>query len=280
MLKRQKRHRHAAADGVKARYAGTLLGRQKEIGKLLLHISNRQSLHIYGPEGTGKSALLNWAYDNWHAIDHSLIPIYCRSSRTLRQILLRIAGFLLDHFKHLESIDKFKKVKEIEYPSDIKKLSIRHLRNLIFAYIPQDNFCVMLDHLEYVTPKINGFLTTLYEKAFVISASRQSWELADYEFKGRLDYCLYLIQKLRVENLQKKESLVFMKQLCEDQCMTYRGRLFGDVHRITKGNPMMIKRIFEKAQHAEYYKSGDMNLDLILIDCRMDEVELNKKGLA
>ena len=204
MLKGQKRHRHAAAAGVKARYAGTLVGRQKEIGKLLLHISNRRSLHVYSPEGTGKSALLNWAYDNWHTIDHSLIPIYCRSSRTLRQILLYIAGFLLDHFKHLESIDKFKKVKEIEYPSDIKKLSIRHLRNLIFAYLTQDDFCVILDHLECVTPKINGFLTTLYEKALVISASRQSWELSDYSFKGRLDYCLYLIPKLRLENLKRR----------------------------------------------------------------------------
>lgn len=122
----------------------------------------------------------------------------------MRQILLYIAGFLLDHFKHLESIDKFKKVKEIEYPSDIKKLSIRHLRNLIFAYITQDDFCVILDHLEYVTPKVNGFLTTLYEKALVISASRQSWELSDYSFKGRLDYCLYLIPKLRLENLKRR----------------------------------------------------------------------------
>ncbi len=193
MLKRQKRNRQAAADGVKARHVGTLVGRQKEIETLIRHIANRESLHIYGNEGTGKSALLKWIYDNWQGIDNTIIPIYCRSSTALRQILLYIASFLLEHFKHLESIDKFKRVKEIEYPSDIKKLRIRQLRNLIFSYIPQDNFCVLLDHLEYVTPKINGFLTTLYEKALVLSASRQSWELTDYGFMGRLDYCLYLI---------------------------------------------------------------------------------------
>jgi len=148
-------YKRAAVDSVMEKYAGTLVGRQKEIETLLHHISNRESLHIYGPDGTGKSALLKWIYDNWQGIENTLIPIYCRSSTTLRQILLYIAPFLLDHFKHLESIDKFKRIKEIEYPSDIKKLSIRQLRNLIFSYIPQDNFCVLLDHLEYVTPKIN-----------------------------------------------------------------------------------------------------------------------------
>lgn len=274
MLKIQMRNRHAAADGVKARYVGTLVGRQKEIGKLLHNISNRESLHIYGPEGTGKSALLNWAYASWHALDHSLIPIYCRSSRTLRQILLCVAGFLLDHFKHLESIDKFKRVKEIEYPSDIKKLSIRQLRDLIFAYISQDNFCVLLDHLEYVTPKINGFLTTLYEKALVISASRQSWELTDYGFMGRLDYCLYLIPKLSIENLKRKEAFVLMEKFSSklQLGLAAKRKLFEEVFRISRGNPEVISTIFEKAQRPEYHKENGLNLKLIMIDSRIEEI--------
>jgi len=274
MLKQQKNHRRAAADGVKARYVGTLVGRQKEIELLLHHISNRESLHIYGPEGTGKSVLLNWLYDNWQEIDNALIPIYCRSSRTLRQILLTIATFLLYHLKHLESVDKFKKVKEIEHPSDIKKLSIRQLRNLIYAYISQDNLCVILDHLEYVTPKINGFLTTLYEKALVISASRQSWELSDYGFMGRLDYCLYLIPKLSIENLKRKEAFVLMENLSSNLYLSLaaKRKLFEEVLRISRGNPEIISTIFERAHRPEYSRDNGLKLALIMIDSRMEEL--------
>jgi len=267
-------HRHAAADGVKARYAGTLVGRQKEIETLLHHISNRESLHIYGYEGTGKSALLKWIYQNWQGIDNTLIPIYCGSSTTLRQIFLYIAPFLLDHFKHLESIDKFKRVKEIEHPSDIKKLSIRQLRDLIFAYIPQDKFCVILDHLEYVTPKINGFLTTLYGKALVISASRQSWELVDYSFRGNLAYHLYLIPKLRIENLKEKESFALMENLSSNLHLSLaaKRKLFEEIFRISRSNPKIVSTIFEMAQRPGYNKNNGLNLKLIMIDSRIEEI--------
>jgi hypothetical protein len=272
MLKGQKRHRRAATSDVRTRYAGTLVGRQKEIAKLLHHISNRKSLHIYGPEGTGKSALLNWAYDNWHAIDHSLIPVYCRGSRTLRNILLQMALFLLTHFSHLESVDKFKRVKEIQCGSDIKKLSIRALRNVVNYYISLADFCVILDHLEYVTPKINGFLTTLYEKATVITASRQSWELEDYRFKGNLAYRLYLIPKLRIENLSRNDAFVLMEYLYGDlsEKIADKALLLKEIFRMTNGNPKMTVEILSKARKQEYIKNETCNLNLIQIDLMME----------
>ena len=274
MLKRQTRNRRTAAESGKTRHADTLVGRQKEIETLIRHIANRESLHIYGAEGTGKSALLKWIYDNSKGIDNTLIPIYCRSSTTLRQIFLYIAPFLLEHFKHLESIDKFKRVKEIEYPSDIKKLSIRQLRNLIFAYIAQDNFCVLLDHLEYVTPKINGFLTTLYEKALVISTSRQSWELTDYGFMGRLDYYLYLIPKLSIENLKRKEAFVLMEKLSNNLQLSLaaKRKLFEEVLRISRGNPEIISSVFEMARRPGYNTDNGLNLNLIMIDSKIEEI--------
>lgn len=251
----------------------SLVARDGELAVILDHIARREGLHIYGEEGVGKSALLDRAFD-FLKDRGTLIPIYCRSSRTLRQILLHISGFLLDHFKNLKSIDKFKQVKEIKHASDIKKLNIRTLRNLVFSYITQDDFCVILDHLEYVTPKINGFLTTLYEKAFVISASGQSWELADYGFRGRLDYCLYLVPKLGIENLKRKDAFVLMAILCRDLNidLSAKRRIFDEVFCISKGNPGVISNIFEKAVKPEYHKDNGLNLKLIMIDSRMQEL--------
>lgn len=274
MLKEHDRQRRTVDDGDKAGHAGVLVGRMKELDTLLHHVSNRESLHMYGPGGTGKSALLNWLYDNWKETGSALIPIYCRSSSTLRQIFLTIAPFLLVHFKHLESIDKFKRIKEIEYPSDLKKLSIRELRNLIFAYISQDSFCVLLDHLEYVTPRIDGFLTTLCDKALVISASRQSWELTDYTFMGRLDYLLYRMPKLSIENLKRKEAFVLMESMSGDLQLglTAKRKLLEEVYRISRGNPEVITTILRRAHRPEYHRDNGLNLALIMIDSKIEEL--------
>ncbi|MEJ2313697.1 MAG: hypothetical protein P8Y85_02750 [Nitrospirota bacterium] len=240
---------------------------------LLACIRNGKNLHIYGPEGAGKSALLAWVYSSWREIDQSLIPVYCQSSGTLRQILLCISSFLLGHFKNLESVDKFKRVRKIGRASDIKGLSIRALKDLVFAYLPRRRFCIILDHLECVTPKINGFLHVLYENALVINASRQSWDLADYSFKGRRDYCLYLVPKLRVENLRRKEALLLMDRLAGDIEIgqSQKRELFDEVFRVTSGNPGLITRIFERAQMPEYRKGGRLNLTLIMLDLRIEE---------
>ena len=88
-------------------FSEIIIGRKKEIDILRDYIRCRKNLHIYGLEGTGKSTLLNWSYNNWKEIDSSLIPIFCRSSRTLREILLCITEIFLEHFKNLRIINGF-----------------------------------------------------------------------------------------------------------------------------------------------------------------------------
>ncbi|MGO9016106.1 MAG: hypothetical protein ACLQF0_14140 [Dissulfurispiraceae bacterium] len=251
--------------------SNALIGRKEELFKLFQCIRERKNVHIYGPEGIGKSVLLDWAYDNWQVIDDSQIPIYCRSSRTLRQVLLYITAFLLDYFKCLESVDKFKEVKEIEYASDIKKLNIRTMRNLAYSYLPRDRFCIILDHLEYVTPRVNGLLSVLYEKTLVISASRQSWELTDYSFWGNLEYCLNLTPKIRIENLPRKEVFLLMKSIAGDS-FEADDSFFEYVYRITKGNAGMTKNIITKAMMPKYRVDGCINLKLILLDLKIDNL--------
>ena len=251
----------------------SLVARDLEFAVIQDHIEMRKSLHVYGESGAGKSALLDQAYD-FLRDRGTLVPIYCRSSRALRNILLQIALFLLSHFSHLESVDKFKRVKSILYPADVKKLSIRALRDVVFAYISLAEFCVILDHLEYVTPRINGLLTTLYKKAPVITASRQSWELADYSFKGRLDYGLYLIPKLSIENLKRKDAFVLMENLSLNLHLSLEAKrkLFEEIYRISRGNPRVISTIFERARRPEYQRDKGLNLALIMIDSEIEGI--------
>ncbi|GAB4413392.1 MAG: hypothetical protein OHK0032_09450 [Thermodesulfovibrionales bacterium] len=251
-----------------------IIGRDKELQTIIAHIMDRKSLHIYGTEGAGKSALLDMIYNKFKELDDALIQIYCRNSRTLREIILNMSGFLLGYFKNLKSVEKFKNVNDIKDLTDIRKLNTSKLKNIIFAYISKGRFCVILDHLEHVTPKINSFLTALCENALVITASRQIWEITDYSFKGRLDYCLYLTPKLRIENLKRKDAFVFMEYLYDTLNIKVlnKPQMFNDIFRVTNGNPKMIKEIFERSNEPEYFKDGVLNLKLILLDGRIDKI--------
>jgi len=248
-----------------------IIGRKSETRRVVSHIRNRKSLHIYGPEGSGKTALLDWVYDSWGTLGTPLVPIYCRSSRTFRQILLYISTFFLGHFKHLESVDKFKRIYEINCGTDLKKLSIRALKKMIFSYISLDDFCILLDHLDHVTPKINAFLVPLYERALVISASRQSWEVADYTFRGNLEYCLYLTPKLRIENLSRRDISHLMRVIAGDRFYSVEN-LFGEIYRITRGNPRIAGNIISKARLPKYHLDGSINLKLIMLDLKIENI--------
>lgn len=249
-----------------------LIGRDNEIGLIKSYISGMKSFHIYGPEGAGKTVILEYIYQNWADVNTSLIPIFCRTSRTLKEILLHIAGFLLQRSRSLENIDKFRRIKEIYRLSDLKAVNSRDLKNMIFNNIGHKKFCIILDHLEYVTPKINAFLTPLKDRAVIITASRQSWDIADYRFSARLDYCLWLLPKVQIKNLSRHEAFLLMKQIIGDT-YTLGETLFSEIYQITNGNPSLTIKILARAVLPKYLTDGHINLKLIMIDLKMEKAE-------
>ena len=249
-----------------------LIGRDNELGVVKSHINEMKPFHLYGPEGAGKTAILEYFYQNWADMSVSLIPIFCRTSRTLKEILLYIAGFLLQRSRGLENIDKFRRSKEIYRVSDLKGVNSGDLKNMIFNNIGHKKFCIILDHLEYVTPKINAFLTPLKDRAVIITASRQSWEFTDYQFKGNLNYCLYLFPKLKVANLSRTDAYLLMEYLHENLHfeIPHKAQLFKEIFHITNGNPKMITGILYKVRKPEYNKNQTCNLKLIQLDLMIE----------
>jgi hypothetical protein len=254
-----------------------LIGRDSEIYLIKSYINEMKSFHIYGPEGVGKTSILEFIHNNWNDLKTPLLPIFCRTSRTLREILVRVSGFLLYRFGNLQNIDKFKRVKQIRCPSDLKAVNSRYLKNIIFRNIGSKKFCIILDHLEYVTPKINAFLTPLKDVAVTITSSRQSWELRDYKFKGNLGYSLYLFPKLKMTNLPNKDAYLLMEHLYGTMCLKVpdKDHLFNEIFHITKGNPKMITELLERAQRPEYFKNQICDLKLMQIDQNIEKL-LNK----
>jgi len=245
------------------------VGRANEIEVLRSGIRERKHLHIYGEAGTGKSALLQWACANWHQMDNSLSPVYCDRSHTLRGIVLQISAFLLRQLGPLQSIDKLGRKSEFRSCDELKKAAIPELKQIVSRNIQKVQCCLLLDHLEHITPRIHSQLTMLYERVPVITSSRQSWDIADYSFLGNLAYHgIYLTPKLRLTNLNRRDAFAVMESLGKRLSLHggEKESLFEQVFHIARGNPGLMNKIIAKAGRPEYRVDGRINLNLIIID--------------
>jgi hypothetical protein len=249
-----------------------LIGREGEISLIKSYVNKMQSFHIYGSEGVGKTATLEHVYSNWNKLHTPLIPIFCRTSSTLREMLIHIAGFLLYRIGNLQDIDKFKQIHQIRCQSDLKNINSRYLKNIIFRHIDDKKFCIIFDHLEHVTPKINALLSPLKDVAVLITASRQSWDLKDYNFTACLDYCLWLLPKVKIGKLSKNDTFSLMKLIAEDS-FKVNENLFAEVYSITKGNAGLTKEVLIKALMPEYCIDGRINLGLVMLDLEIERVK-------
>ena len=252
-----------------------LIGREGQLKSLIEQIRCRKSIHIYGPEGCGKTALLLLVYSNWKSIDRSITPVYCNDSRNLRDVLLTLSLQFLSKFKKLEFTDRFHRRHAFLNPYQLNSLNLNELKKAMYNRLSKRNFCIILDHLENVTPKVNSFLSVLYEKTVVITASRQSWEIRDLNSRGRLEYSLYLAPKLRIENLSPKDAFLLMENIFHKILLKVHNprKLFAQVYHITKGNPGMITDIFKIAEGGKYISGGNLNLNLLLIDRKIKKLE-------
>jgi hypothetical protein len=252
-----------------------ITGRKKELETIYDHIRRRKSLHIHGPEGVGKSALIDHVYWTWDKIGSSPIPIYCGNSGTLREIILCITRSLLGTFKRLKGLDKYREPVELERRNEVEDENILNLRNIAYRYLKNGDFCIILDHLEHVTPRIHSFVSALQGCSSVMTASRRAWDLNDFSgFSGSL--ALWHVPKLKVENLHKDDAFILMQSLYDSLELNVSDApdLFKKIYDTSQGNPKMIETIFAKAADPTYLRDGRLNLNLVVIDCRMDEVRV------
>ncbi|HET6460641.1 MAG TPA: ATP-binding protein [Syntrophales bacterium] len=253
----------------------TLSGRKREIEIIRDHIQRRKSLHLYGPPGVGKSGLLDYIIARWGEIPNPPVPIYCRNSGTLREIIHCIAHSLLGMFKQLKGLDKYLEPVELEGKNDVDDENILNLSNIAYRYLRIGDFCVILDHLEKVTPRIHSCVSALLGCSSIITASRLAWELADFSsISGSL--ALWHVPKLKVENLCKDDAFILMQSLHDLLNINHSDipGLFKDIYDISQGNPKMIETIFSKARDKRYVHGGKLNLNLVVIDYRIDEVRM------
>jgi len=132
---------------------------------------------------------------------------------------------------------------------------------MIFPHIKNGGFCIILDHLENITPRTNSFLNALYGCTSVITASRTSWVSAKMTNDEIAEYDLWRVPKLEVDNLEKESAFNLMESLLYKhtslKSSAANSRLFEDTYAVTQGNPKMIKKIFAKAKDQKCLHGGN-----------------------
>ncbi len=230
----------------------TFIDRDREIEIIRDHIRQGKSLHLYGPEGVGKSALIEHVYRTWDEIGTLRIPIYCKDSETLERILDTIARSLLLQGKKLLDIDyESRTEKLILQPDDVSTVPRRNLRNMVFPHIKRGKFCITLDHLENVTSRTNSFLKALYGSTMIITVSRG--DLVD-SIAGAAESLN--VTKLPMGNLDKESAINLMERLLFKTGISDSRRLFEDAYAATRGNPLQIERMFAEAMHTKQFRDG------------------------
>lgn len=134
-----------------------IIGRDKEIEIVRDHVRRRKSLHIHGPAGTGKSALLEHVYQTWREIGDVPVPLYCKSSGTFRGMLVFLAEILHGRGETLISIDRRRHKKRIERVGDLKAVSSRRIRNMVFPGVKRGDYCVILGANATIVGIVAGF---------------------------------------------------------------------------------------------------------------------------
>jgi hypothetical protein len=225
-----------------------LIGREQECRLLDELIRQRKNILIVGPEGVGKSAIVD------HALANGAVKniLYSKSSATLKETLANMAEFALGS-------------------KNLHQKNILSLKKICYRLLEASPDYAVLDHMVWVEPKFYGFLTYLKEQkiAFII-VTRSS----DKKDIGHLWMGLYDFERIEIKNLDHAGT----EQLIDDCAQSFDLKLHeatnfkNEVFTISKGNPTIIKELCRLAREEKYRARGPIDVKLIDLDRRIKSV--------
>jgi hypothetical protein len=205
-----------------------LVGRSTELEKLKENIKNKKHTALIGDIGTGKTHLLKYATKDIRKL------VYIEQIHPLKTALLEIAFQLHKvgklaiegvHAEYLEWRDLKRKVT---------RLPIAELLAYILEGLANQNYTLVLDHLEGLTPSMAFTISCLMDKCLVLGATN------DLKKAGHLSKIWWRFEHIQIENLSKEEARTLLwlyahKEKVEDEAM-----FENKVLNYSCGNPLAI----------------------------------------
>jgi hypothetical protein len=193
-----------------------IVGREKEVCRLVLNLRKGVNTLVFGAQGVGKSAILMEAAERLSSEGTGVVYVKdCRSRRTL-----------------LEEAMKTRRFSD----SQIREMSVNALRNALLNSGGKQRLCLILDHVPKLHHPLQHLLEIMEERcilAFGVTAVHGSYNLYYWKFKS-----------LEINNLTRKAALDWIGEGLRN--MNYsealRKSIASEVFRLTRGNPGSISR--------------------------------------
>jgi hypothetical protein len=226
-----------------------LIGRDKEIEKVVAAVSQRKNLFLSGPEGVGKTVIVKYVLEKTGGKG----ILYSADCTTIKTSL---AGFLKGDY-----VSTF-----------LSCQNVLSLRKLFYKKVQKENPYLIFDHIGSVGPKFFAYLENLLDEhpALFIARSPDPGEIGD------LSLLLFSFDKLEVHNLNRKHAFELITHLidCYNLVIDKADYFRKEVFRLSSGNPSAIREICQYAGKDEYKVGKEIKFRLLNLDRKIDSLNL------
>jgi len=227
-----------------------LIDREKECAAITNFINQRKSIIIFGPEGAGKTTVLNNVLTGLPGLN----KICSLESKTLKESLL--------NFMANAAFSK----------KTVNKANILGLKKLFYEILAKNKpEYIIFDHIERVEPKFYSFFEYLIEaKIPLIVLSRG---LGKKEI-GHLRMSSFNFEKVEISNFDRPTTDIIIDYFIKEFGIkiTKEADFKKEIFHFSKGNPKIIKGLCFLARDVKYQKSGGLDVKLMDLDRRIGEV--------
>jgi hypothetical protein len=231
--------------------------RSEEMARLLAQAQRQKSLLIFGPEGVGKTRLLQAFVKTQPRILH--VP----RAQSPRDILMS----LIAELRRLAG-------PGINLPTDVASLNTGSLKGVVQRALAQESFLIALDHVAGPSRVVTGLIKDLnyFDRTPVIFVARTP----HMEDIGALQpMCAGRSERLELKDFLPPVALEFARR--EAQSTALWASNLDDVLRSlvewSNGNPGSIIQMIKMAHLPRYHAGDQIKVHVLYLDYRMGRRE-------
>jgi len=227
--------------------------RAEEMGRLRNQAERRKSMLIYGPEGVGKTRLLE------KFVKTQPLALYAAQTRSPRDLMLAL-------IESLRSTGK----RDLRIPLAPKTLSTSSLKGMVQRALDQSPFLLVLDHLAGPSRVVAGMIKEMhyYGRTPVFFAARTP----HMEDVGTLQpMCADRSERTEVKNWPPAISLEFAQREAEKTGL-WASNLEHALESLvewSEGNPGSILYMLKMAHFPKYRMGDQIKAHVSYVDYRM-----------
>ncbi|MBU1091797.1 MAG: ATP-binding protein [bacterium] len=218
-----------------------LIGRSKELNRLLEEIKKRRDTLFYGPIGSGKTTILLSAYRKLDEEGNCKV-VYADYSGSFKIFLIHLAFQIHEKYKDLrlyEMEDKKQDIAQLTWRNiriKIKRMTVNDLAGVVLKSVRGKDYIVMCDQLEKVSPTAKSIFEALREESCLVGAA---WSI---NRSGHFKKLWWRFKRIEITNLRDKEAKELVDYLYKEKGVyAYYPQMYkSKVLKMSDGNPAAI----------------------------------------